>query len=380
MAASRHLHLTRISTTLFRNISVIRSNCKSVTCRNYHRTVTKSTEITYRKYGDPRQVLESNTVDVSNSVQPNEVLVKMLMAPVNPSDINMVEGTYFIRPSLPAFVGNEGVGEVVNKGSDVSALEIGDRVIPRDSGFGTWRSYAVSRVSDLMKIAKDIQPLAGATISVNPCSAYRMLKDYVTLQPGDYIIQNGANSSVGQCVIQLARQWGIKTINIVRNRTEIEDLKTYLKSIGADHVITEEFCRTPEMKPLLKSLRNAPKLALNCVGGKSSTELLRCLAPGGTMVTYGGMSKQPVIIPTGTLIFKEIRLVGYWNTQWNKNNVDNAERNNMFLDLCDLIRSNKLLPPKCQFVPISQFQKAVTTAMEGFKSEKQILVMDESLL
>ena len=380
MAACRHLQPILLSGRVFCCNSIIRPVYGTVTHRTYSRSVNTSTVITYSKYGDPRQVLESNTVNIPSSVGPDEVLVKMLMAPVNPSDINMVEGTYFIRPSLPAIVGNEGVGKIVDKGSNVSSLDIGDSVIPRDSGWGTWRTYALSKESDLMKIAHDIQPLAAATISVNPCSAYRMLKDYVSLQAGDYIIQNGANSAVGQCVIQLAKHWKIKTINIVRNRTEIEDLKTYLKTLGADHVITDEFSRTPEMKQLLKSLPDAPKLALNCVGGKSSSELLRCLAPCGTMVTYGGMSKQPVIIPTGTLIFKEIRAVGYWNTQWNRNLMNSEERNKMFLDLCELIRSRKLLPPRSQFVQISNFQNAVNTAMEGFKSEKQVLVMDESLL
>ena len=50
----------------------------------------------------------------------------------------------------------------------------------------------------------------------------------------------------------------------------------------------------------------APRLALNCVGGKSATELARSLAPGGTMVTYGAMARMPIQLPTSLFIFKDI--------------------------------------------------------------------------
>lgn len=62
-------------------------------------------------------------------------------------------------------------------------------------------------------------------LNVNPCTAYRMLKDFVNLKSGDTVIQNGANSAVGQFVIQLCKIFGYKSINIVRDRTDIDCLK-----------------------------------------------------------------------------------------------------------------------------------------------------------
>ena len=92
-----------------------------------------------------------------------------------------------------------------------------------------------------------------ATFMVNPPTAWVMLKNYVDLSKGDYVIQNSSNSGVGRSVIQLCKgilcffntkknysAWGIKTINIIRNRKNVGLLKTELWRIGADHVFTEE--------------------------------------------------------------------------------------------------------------------------------------------
>lgn len=80
-------------------------------------------------------------------------------------------------------------------------------------------------------------------MSVNPCTAYRMLRDFITLKKGDVVIQNGANSAVGQCVIQMCQAEGIKSVNIVRNRPDISQLKQELQALGADYVLTEEELR-----------------------------------------------------------------------------------------------------------------------------------------
>ena len=63
--------------------------------------------------------------------------------------------------------------------------------------------------------ASDIQL---ATMAVNPATAYRMLRDFVDLKPGDFWIQNGANSGAGEAAIQLGREWGLKSINIIRDK------------------------------------------------------------------------------------------------------------------------------------------------------------------
>ncbi|XP_008119697.2 enoyl-[acyl-carrier-protein] reductase, mitochondrial [Anolis carolinensis] len=328
--------------------------------------------LVYEEHGEPVRVLRLRDLDLPE-VGDFGVHVKMLAAPINPSDINMIQGTYATLADLPAVGGNEGVGEVMSTGHNVTSLKTGDLVIPADAGLGTWRTEAVFVAEKLLKLPPDIPLTCAATLSVNPCTAYRMLSDFEVLKPGDSVIQNAANSGVGQAVIQIAAAKGIKTINVVRDRPNLQELVTRLKSLGADHVITEDMLRKPEMKELFKTIPK-PVLALNGVGGKSATELLRHLQHKGTMVTYGGMSKQPLTVPVSSLIFKDVKLCGFWMTQWKRDHSSNKEKlEGMITDLCKLIRRGQLASPACQEVPLEDYQAALKASMEPYVSAKQIL-------
>ena len=334
--------------------------------------------VRYEQTGDPNKVLRGHTYSLP-SLKHDEVLVRMLAAPVNPADINMIQGVYPIKPPMPAIGGNEGLAEVLEVGSDVLNLEAGDWVIPAVAGWGTWRTHAVCTPYDLMKIPRDISPIAAATMAVNPCTAYRMLHDFVQLKEGDVLIQNGANSGCGQAIIQIANQMNIQTINIIRDRPKLDELVDTLKNLGATHVFTDDALRKTEVIELFRSMEK-PKLALNCVGGRSAAELLKFVEPKGTMVTYGGMSKQPLMVPAGPLIFHDVRLKGFWMTRWNTDHRNSPQRQHMFKYLCSMIKKGNLKGPKCRLLPISEFQEAVNVAVKPFTTEKQILVMDESLL
>lgn len=333
-----------------------------------------SSGLLYRNHGDPSQVVKLETLELP-SLGAESVLVKMLAAPINPSDINMIQGTYAILPDLPAVGGNEGVGQVIEVGSNVKTVKVGDWVISKDAGLGTWRTKAVLNAVDLVTLPSDIPLLSAATLGVNPCTAFRMLSDFEHLQPGDTVIQNAANSGVGQAVIQIAAAKGLNTINVVRDRPDLLQLTDRLRAMGATHVIKEETLRRPEIKELFK-LCPRPKLALNGVGGKSATELLRHLESGGTMVTYGGMAKQPVTVPVSSLIFKDVKVRGFWVTQWKRDHKHKEEAlRNMLDELCTLIRTGKLSPPACNEVGIEDFHKALENSMKPYISHKQVLVM-----
>ncbi|KRT78241.1 hypothetical protein AMK59_8712 [Oryctes borbonicus] len=345
------------------------SNLKLFICRMQSLVASK---LIYSQYGEPSKVLQRVDEELGN-LERNEILIKMLAAPVNPADINTIQGTYAVKPELPAVGGNEGVGEVINVGSDVTKFSLGDRVVPLVNALGTWRSHLIVTEKNILKVPKELGLVEAATITVNPATAYRMLKDFVTLKENDVVIQNGANSACGQYVVQLCKAWGVVSVNIVRNRPNIEDLKTYLKQLGAHYVLTEEELR---QSTLFKSKTvPRPKLSLNCVGGKCATELMRQLAPGGTMVTYGGMSREPVTVATSALIFKDIRVVGYWMTRWSNVNADSPERFKMYEELIDLMKDGRLRGPAFQFVEFDDFKTAInnTLSAKGMVGKKYIL-------
>jgi trans-2-enoyl-CoA reductase len=222
----------------------------------------------------------------------------------------------------------------------------------KQTGQGTWRTHAQMNETQLIKIEnKDgLTPLQISTVSVNPVTAYRMIKDFCEwdwLRSGEeWLIQNGANSGVGRAAIQLAREWGIKTINVVRERKtaeETEALKAELHELGATAVVTEAELLSRDFKDMVNGFtRNGKepiRLALNCVGGKSATALAKTLAPGSHLVTYGAMSKQPVSLPSGLLIFKNLAFDGFWVSKWGDKHPQLKE--NTINDVLQLTRAGK---------------------------------------
>ncbi|XP_056636644.1 enoyl-[acyl-carrier-protein] reductase, mitochondrial [Diorhabda sublineata] len=331
-----------------------------------------ASKLIYFEYGDPIKVIHVEQENLSEPKE-QEVLVKMLAAPVNPADINTIQGKYPSKPQLPAVPGNEGVGIVEKVGSDVVDITEGDHVVPLTNNLGTWRTHILLNSDKVFKVPKELGLVEAATLTVNPCTAYRMLRDFAVLKPGDTVIQNGANSACGQNVIQICKSWGIRTINVVRNRPEINELKTFLKNLGGTYVFTEDELRTTDI------FRNhqieKPKLALNCVGGKSALDIMRYLQNSSPIVTYGGMSREPVTIPTSALIFKDIQVRGFWMTKWTQNMGDSVERIEMFKELISMMTSNDLHGPSHQMVKFKDYSEALmnTLTINGMTGKKFIL-------
>jgi len=326
-------------------MNIIRVHRNLSTTRILRHSHMFSTEVTtakimrYETNGLPSDVLRMVTEQIPKKLNSSEVLVKITAAPINPADLNMIEGNYGIRTQLPSIGGNEGSGVVVAVGSSVKNLEVSDHIIIARQGLGTWRTHGVFNQSDLLKIPKDIPLPLASVISVNPSTAYRLLEDFEKLNPGDVIVQNGANSSVGLSIIQLANERKIKTINIIRNSNGFAENVEKLKAIGGFMVVSEDYVQTPPFRRLLSDIPK-PKLGLNCIGGASATEMARLLGEKGTMVTYGGMSRRPVTIPTSLFIFKQIQLKGFWLTKWVEEH-SLEERTKMLNTLFEFIRQKK---------------------------------------
>ncbi|KAI9795622.1 MAG: mitochondrial 2-enoyl thioester reductase [Piccolia ochrophora] len=355
---------------------------------------TQSQALVYSKHGEPSDVLSLHKHSISPAHSDNLTL-RFLASPINPADINQIQGTYPSKPTFDssigtatpsAVAGNEGVAEVVSVGSSVTSIQTGDWVIPRSPGLGTWRTYAQTPQSTILKLPSktSLTPIQAATVSVNPTTAYRLLRDFASLPEGSWILQNGANSGVGRAVIQLARIWGLRTVNIVRDRPDISALKTDLLSLGATHVFTESDLLSQSFRSTLADATYSSPLplALNCVGGKPAVALAKALSKNGIMVTYGAMAKQPLTLPPSLLIFKNIRFAGFWVSVWSAENPTAKEAT--VAELLDYMRAGELregptqeLAWKETAVDEAALKSAVQGTLEGFRPGKGVFVFQE---
>lgn len=315
----------------------------------------------YETHGNPKDVLR--IVDLPQPHPgPDEVAVKMEAAPINPADLNSIEGKYPIKAPLPATPGMEGAGVISEVGSSVRDLKIGTRVILPHS-FGTWREVAVIAADKLVAVPDEIDPVQAAMLKVNPITAWRMLHDFVSLQPGDWLIQNGANSGAGQCAIQIAHELGYKTVNVVRRVELVEELR----SLGGDVVLVDSENLRDEVAA---ATGRAPiRLALNAVGGENALRVAKCLASDGTMVTYGAMSLEPLSIPNGMLIFKNLRFTGFWVNKW-YDAASPGQRAETFAPLFEMAKRGLLRTKVEKTYRLSEAQAAVAHAAQGKRSGK----------
>ncbi|KAI3896618.1 hypothetical protein MKX03_029340 [Papaver bracteatum] len=370
MASARTLVLKHLHGRTSCYFNSVRSS-RMVSIRAYSSKLSPPSKgVVYEQHGSPDEV--TRVIDLPPvEIKENDVCVKMLASPINPSDINRIQGVYPVRPPLPAVGGYEGVGQVHDFGSAVKGLSIGDLVIPSPPSSGAWQTFVVKEESLWHKIDKDVPLEFASTVTVNPLTALLMLDDFVTLNPGDAIVQNGSTSIVGQCVIQLAKLRGVHSINIIRDRAGAEDVKEKLKKLGADEVYTESQLEVKNVNGFLGALPE-PALGFNCVGGNSASSVLKFLRQGGTMVTYGGMSKKPVTVSTSAFIFKDLTLRGFWLQKMM--NSDRAVDCRVMIDyLLSLIRDEKL-KYEMELVPFDEFPVALDKALGKLGSHpKQIL-------
>ena len=326
-----------------------------------------ATVVCHHEYGIPEEVARIESWALP-TIAPNQVLVEMKASPINPADINRLEGKYPIRSSLPAIAGNEGVGVIAQIGSAVPNLRVGQPVISLDR-VGNWCEAYTADANSLIPLPTDIPLEQAAMLSVNPPTAWQMLEAFVNLKPGDWVIQNAANSGVGRAVIQIARLRGLRTVNIVRRKNLIPELEAE----GADVVVTDEIPLSKQIRDLTGNA-NVP-LGLNAVGGESAREIAKSLSDHGTLVTYGAMGLQPLQMSNSLLIFKDLCFRGFWINAWYKR-ADAKEIHAMFDQLIPLVTSGKLTVPVEKTYPLTDAKDALVHACRSIAKEKSLFVMN----
>lgn len=254
------------------------------------------------QFGVPEDIARCVEAPDLGAPAADEVVFTVLAFPINPADVLFCRGLYRLKPPLPAVPGAECVGRVEAVGGNVTHVAPGDLVINLQRE--NWASQRKVRGEDVIKLPSDLDPRQAAMLRINPPTAHLLLSDIVDLKPGDWVIQNAANSGVGRLVATFARRRGLRTINLVRR----ESLFPELRALGADVCLVDG----PDLFEQVEAATGgAPvRLGIDAVGGEATLRMGRCIAESGFVCNYGVMSDQEPVFGYSELIFRDVSLVG----------------------------------------------------------------------
>jgi NADPH:quinone reductase-like Zn-dependent oxidoreductase len=255
------------------------------------------------QFGKPEDVIE--VVDLAEPPAPGqgEVKVAVEISPLNRHDLLLVSGA-LIRPPLPLVLGAEGVARVLEVGQGVDTVAVGDLVVlPLYAG--AWQERLVLPAEGLFPLPDgDVEQFS--MLGSNPPTAGLILSDYADLKPGDWVVQNAANSGVGRSLIALAKARGLRTINLARDESAFADLT----AAGADIVHRDD---APAVDDIRSTIGDTPiGLAVDSVGGDGVSRLVDLLSDGGMLVSYATATGQPMVINPLAVIGKRLTVRGFF--------------------------------------------------------------------
>ncbi|MEY3045807.1 MAG: hypothetical protein RL242_2649 [Pseudomonadota bacterium] len=318
-----------------------------------------------KSFGLPWEVCKTVDGPELGSPSIDEVNLRIDAAPINPAEILIMEGKYASKPPLPARLGIEGVGTITAIGDGVRGFAVGDRVM--SMGRANWGQEIQVPASTLIKVSPDADLLQIAMLKVNPATAKFMLDRYVDLKPGDWVVQNAANSAVGRYLIQLAKAKGVHTLNIVRR----EGLEKELSEMGADLVMVEGEDLPEKVRAELGDA-NIP-LAIDAVAGKATLTLGGILSEEGTVVNYGLLSGEPCQLTADMVVFKGVTLTGFWLAKTLGGMTADAKQQ-LYGELGELVVSGQISTPVEATYNLDQLAEALRHAYQGGRSGKVLLL------
>ena len=320
------------------------------------------------RYGQPEDVVRCVEAPDVGAPAAGEVVFDVLAFPINPADVSMCRGSYRLRPTLPATPGAECIGRVSAAGAGVTHVRAGDLVINLQRE--NWAQRRRVKGDDVIAIPAGIDVRQGAMLRINPPTALLLLSDIVALKPGDWVIQNVANSAVGRLVIRLARARGVRTMNVVRR----ESLFAELQALGADACVVDG----PDLAETVRAQTGgAPiRLGLDAVSGRATARLSTCVGEGGVVCNYGSMSGEDPVMARGALTGSGQTLVGFILGRGLAAR-SLAQIRAIYADLGEQVLKGVLSAPVEKVYPIEEIKAALAHAQQGERSGKILVVAND---
>lgn len=242
---------------------------------------------------------------------PNEVLVKIAAAPINPSDLMFLQGLYGVRPELPHVAGFEGSGVVVAAGSGLYGRAlVGRRVAATSFAGGTWGEYVTCATTGVVPLLPSVSLPQGAMLFVNPLTAYALV-DSARKQGAQAMVQTAAASSLGRMVVRVCQRFKLPLINIVRREEQV----VQLQALGAMNILNSS---APDFDTQLKMRCRELKatVAVDAVAGPLTGRVLTAMPRGSQMHVYGALDLSAIQINPGDLIFRNQQVNGFYLGTW----------------------------------------------------------------
>ncbi|GHF13039.1 oxidoreductase/dehydrogenase [Streptomyces spiralis] len=340
-----------------------------------------------REVGEPDDVLrlESRPVPTAGAGQ---ALIRVKATPIHASDLHVLRGRYGFSPEFPTVGGHmECVGRIEALGPDTEGLKVGERVVavaipavPGSRVAGTWQEYLVADTHRLLPVPDRLSDAIACQLAVNPLTALLLVTRELDIQPGEWLLQTAAGSTVGRLVIQLARHLGLRTINVVRRRDAVEEIK----ALGGDEVICTEDEDLLQRVTELAGPAGVRK-AIDCVAGHVGAQVFQALAPGGEVVVYGALSTHRQTDPPALTIPLQARSViyetkvlrGFWLNRW-FGTVSPTDALRALSEVRGLVVDEVLSIPRGRPFPLERFTEAISFAETSAHGAKPLLVFEDS--
>jgi mitochondrial enoyl-[acyl-carrier protein] reductase / trans-2-enoyl-CoA reductase len=320
-------------------------------------------------YGAPEAVARCVEVPDVGAPGPGEIVFDVLAFPINPADISFCRGNYRLRPQLPATPGAECVGRVTAVGAGVTDIRSGDLVVHMQRE--NWVQRRRIPAADAIPLPQGLDLEQAAMLRINPATALLLLEDHVALAPGDWVIQDVANSAVGRHLIVLAKAKGVHTVNVVRR----SDVASELQALGADVVLVDG----PDLAQRARQATGgAPiRLGIDAVSGEACQHVADCLAEGAVMVSYGSMSGADLVISRAA-VGRGVTLKGFGLSDGIERRTT-AQVRELYADLAHKLRAGVLKAPVEAAYPIEQITEALIHAQRGGRGGKVLVLPNGSL-
>ena len=315
--------------------------------------------------GNPADAVDCVEVAAPDAPSGTQVLVDIAAGPINPAEILLMKGEYASIPELPAPLGIEGAGVVRAVGPAVDGLAAGDKVMVLTRA--NWSQQVLADAAEVIKLPQGIDIQQASMLKVNPATAHLMLRDYVSLQPGDWVVQNTANSGVGTSLIKLAKARGLKTVNIVRR----EDAARYCLDLGGDVALVDG----DDLAARVAEATGGAdiQLGIDAVAGEAVIRLASCLGDGGMVVNYGMLSGKPCMMTTDQTVFQSKELKGFWLAKFLRGLGVEGTRA-LYAELAPMVESGAISVPVEAAYPIDQIKEAVAHACREARGGKVLVL------